>query len=155
MSLLASCRSWGPPRRMSSWSFADCASRSSASISSADRRFYQRLALSCIVSERDATYIAGIQYSSILLAYFGEHVSLVAQKSVHVPNESQVILVPRCLTYSLPPFFDQFEDSVLDTRRVHRWALGETTNELVEELLGADLEVKRVAAVLDADVEEL
>lgn len=38
---------------------------------------------------------------------------------------------------------------------MHWWALREATDELIEELLGADLEVKRVAAVLDADVEEL
>jgi hypothetical protein len=38
---------------------------------------------------------------------------------------------------------------------VHGRALGEAANELIEELLGADLEVEGVAAVLDADVEEL
>jgi hypothetical protein len=38
---------------------------------------------------------------------------------------------------------------------VYRWALGETADEFIEELLGADLEVEGVAAVLDADVEEL
>ena len=38
---------------------------------------------------------------------------------------------------------------------MHRWALRETADELVQELFGADLEVERVAAVLDADVEEL
>lgn len=38
---------------------------------------------------------------------------------------------------------------------MHRRALGETANELIEKLLGADLEVERVAAVLNADIEEL
>jgi hypothetical protein len=38
---------------------------------------------------------------------------------------------------------------------MHRGAFGEAADELVEELLGADLEVERVSAVLDADVEEL
>jgi len=32
---------------------------------------------------------------------------------------------------------------------------GESADQLVEELLGADLEVEGVAAILDADVEEL
>lgn len=74
---------------------------------------------------------------------------------MHVPDEAQVVLVPRCLAYRLPPFFNQLEDAILDARRVHGRALGEAADELVEELLGADLEVERVAAVLDADVEEL
>jgi hypothetical protein len=38
---------------------------------------------------------------------------------------------------------------------VQRRALGKAANEFVEKLFGADLEVERVAAVLDADVEEL
>lgn len=59
------------------------------------------------------------------------------------------------MTYCLAPFFNQFEDAVLDARGVHGRTLGEAANELVEELLGADLEVEGVAAVLDADVEEL
>lgn len=33
--------------------------------------------------------------------------------------------------------------------------LGESTNQLIQKLLGADLEVEGVPAVLDADVEEL
>jgi hypothetical protein len=38
---------------------------------------------------------------------------------------------------------------------MHRWALRETADKLVQELFGADLEVERVAAVLDTDIEEL
>ena len=38
---------------------------------------------------------------------------------------------------------------------MHRWALGEPSDKLVEKLLGGDLEVEWVAAVLNADVEEL
>jgi len=38
---------------------------------------------------------------------------------------------------------------------MHRRTLGEAADKLIEELFGADLEVERVAAVLDADVEEL
>ena len=74
---------------------------------------------------------------------------------MHVPDEAQVVLVPRCLAYGLAPFFNQLEDAVLDARRVHGRALGEAANELIEELLSADLEVEGVAAVLNADVEEL
>ena len=74
---------------------------------------------------------------------------------MHVSYEPKVVLVPRCLAYCLPPFFYQLEDLVLNTRRVHRGALGESADKLVEEFLGADLKVERVAAVLDADIEEL
>jgi hypothetical protein len=101
------------------------------------------------------TYVTGIQHCGVFLAYFGENVALVAQKPVHVPDEAQVVLVPRRLAYGLPPFFNQLEDAVLNARRMHRRAFGEAADELVEELLGADLEVERIAAVLDADVEEL
>jgi hypothetical protein len=38
---------------------------------------------------------------------------------------------------------------------MHRRALWKAADELIEELLGADLEMKSVPAVLDADVEEL
>ena len=38
---------------------------------------------------------------------------------------------------------------------MHRRALWESADELVEEFFRADLEVERIAAVLDADVQEL
>lgn len=38
---------------------------------------------------------------------------------------------------------------------MHRRPLGEAADELVEEFFGADLKVKRIAAVLNANVEEL
>jgi hypothetical protein len=63
--------------------------------------------------------------------------------------------VPRCQTYRLPPFFDQFEYAVLDARGMDWRSLWESPDELVEEFFGAYLEVERVAAVLDADIEEL
>jgi hypothetical protein len=71
---------------------------------------------------------------------------------VHIPYEPQVVLVPRRLTYRLPPFFYQLEDLILDTGRMHRWALREPADELIEEFFGANLEVERVTAVLNADV---
>jgi hypothetical protein len=55
----------------------------------------------------------------------------------------------------LPPFFYQLEDLVLDTGRMHRRALWESADELIEEFFGADLEVEWVAAVLGADVQKL
>lgn len=38
---------------------------------------------------------------------------------------------------------------------MYRRAFGEAAHQLIEEFLGADLEVKRISAVLNADVEEL
>jgi hypothetical protein len=35
---------------------------------------------------------------------------------------------------------------------MHRRTLGESADELVEKLLGADLQMERIAAVLDTDV---
>ena len=71
---------------------------------------------------------------------------------MHVPYEAQVILVPRCLAYRLAPFFDQLEDASLHARRMYGWALWESADELVEEFFGTDLEVERVAAVLNTDI---
>ncbi len=74
---------------------------------------------------------------------------------MHVPYETQIVLVPRCLTYSLPPFFYQFENLILHTRRMHRRAFGKSADELIEEFLCAYLQMEWVAAVLDAYVQEL
>lgn len=38
---------------------------------------------------------------------------------------------------------------------MHWWTLGEAADELIKELFSTDLEVERIAAILDADVEEL
>ena len=67
----------------------------------------------------------------------------------------QIILIPRRLTNSLPPLLNRLENAMLDPCGPHRRALGEPTDKLIEEFLGADLQVEGVAAVLDADVEEL
>jgi hypothetical protein len=74
---------------------------------------------------------------------------------VHVPYIAQVVLVPRGLAYGLPPFFDQFEDFALYPRCVHRRPLWKSPDKLVEKLFGAYLEVEGIAAVFDANVEEL
>jgi len=43
----------------------------------------------------------------------------------------------------------------LDACRSERWPLRESTDQLVQKLFCADLEMERVAAVLDTDVQEL
>lgn len=53
------------------------------------------------------------------------------------------------------PFVDELEDPCHGWRREGGGSLREPADELVEEVLGADLEVEGVAAVLDEDVEQL
>jgi hypothetical protein len=74
---------------------------------------------------------------------------------VHIPYETQVVLVPRSLAYGLPPLFYQFENLALYTRRVHRGPFREAADEFVEKFFSAYLKVECVAAILDANVEEL
>jgi hypothetical protein len=74
---------------------------------------------------------------------------------VHIPYEAQILLVPRRLTYCLPPFFYKLEDAALYTRRMHWRAFGETADKLIEKFLCADLEMERISAILNADIEEL
>lgn len=74
---------------------------------------------------------------------------------MHIPYKPQILLVTRRLTYRLPPFFYQLEDSVLYARRVYWRAFGEATDKLVEKLFRADLKVKGVSAVLNANIKEL
>lgn len=50
---------------------------------------------------------------------------------------------------------NELEDLGHGRRGKRRRAFGEASHELVEEVLGADLEVEGKAAVLDEDVEEL
>lgn len=68
---------------------------------------------------------------------------------------AQILLVPRRLAYSLPPFFNRLQDPVLHPGGPHWRSFWKTTNQLIEKLLCTDLEVERITAVLDADVEEL
>jgi len=105
----------------------------------------------------ESTYIARVQHSSIFPANLGKHVALVAQQPVHIPYEAKILLVPRSLTYCLPPFFYQLEDSGQRTwpSTSYRRSFGEAADEFVQELLGANLEVEGVPAVLNANVEEL
>ena len=74
---------------------------------------------------------------------------------MHIPYESQILLVSRRLTYRLPPFFDGLQDLQLNSRRSDRRSLGKSAYKLVQELFSADLEVKWVATILDTNIEEL
>lgn len=102
-----------------------------------------------------ATYIAWVENSGILPPDFWKRVSLVTQQPVHIPDESQVLLVSACLANSFSPFFNRFKDLLLDSRGTDGGALGEAAHKLVKELLGADLEMERVAAVLHTDIEQI
>ena len=74
---------------------------------------------------------------------------------MHVPNEAKVLFVPRCLTYRLSPLFDSLEYSVLDPRRAYRRPLGKTPDQFIEEFFGADLQMERVSAIFDANIQKL
>lgn len=98
------------------------------------------------------THITRIEHGSILSLDFWEHVALVAQQSVHVPDEPKILLVLGSLTDGRAPFFNQFQYPVLHSSRPDWWPLGESPYKLIQELLCANLEVERVAAVFDADI---
>lgn len=101
-----------------------------------------------------ATHVTGIQHGSIFPPHFREHVTLVAEQPVHVPDEAQIISVPARLANRHAPFLNELKDLVLDAGRPNWRTLRESPHQLVEELLCADLQVEGVAAVLDADIEQ-
>lgn len=101
-----------------------------------------------------ATHVTGIQHGCIFPPHFGEHVALVAEQPVHVPDEAQIISIPARLANRHAPFFNQLKDPVLDAGRPNWRALRESPHQLVEEFLCADLQVEGVAAVFDADIEQ-
>lgn len=101
------------------------------------------------------TYITGVEDSGILPANLGKHVAFVKQESMHVSDETEIFLVPRCLANGLAPFFNSLQDLCLNPAGTDRRALWEAADEFVEKFLCADLQVKRIAAILDADVEEI
>lgn len=102
-----------------------------------------------------ATYITWVEDSGIFPANLGEGITLVAEKTVHVPDEAQVLFVAAGIANGYPPFLNCLENLGLDPRGPDGRALGEPADELIEELLCADLEVEGVATVLDADVEQV
>ena len=85
----------------------------------------------------------------------GEHIAFVEQETVHVPDMSQILLVPRRLADRLTPFLNRLENAMLDPRSPDRWPFGEPPYQLIQELFGADLEMKWVSAILDTDIEQL
>lgn len=89
------------------------------------------------------------------MADLREHVALVEQETVHVPDKPQILLIPRSLADSLSPLLDRLQDPVLHPRGSHRRPLREPSHQLIQEFLRADLKLEGVAAILDADVEEL
>lgn len=101
------------------------------------------------------THITRVQDGCIIFPNFRKSIALVTQQPMHVPNEAQVLLVPARLADGAAPFFYSLEYFHLHPAEADRRALGEATDELVEELLGADLQLEGVAAVLDADVEQV
>ena len=68
---------------------------------------------------------------------------------------TQILLISRRLADRLPPLFNRLENAMLHPRRPHRWPLGKPSYQLIEKLLGADLEVEGVSAVLDTNIEQL
>lgn len=74
---------------------------------------------------------------------------------MHIPDEAQVLFVPRRLTYRHPPFFDRFKNSYLHARGPYWGSLGEAADQFIEEFFGADLEMERVSAILDAYIQQL
>ena len=74
---------------------------------------------------------------------------------MHIPDETQVLLVSARLAYGAPPFFNGFQNLRLDFRISNRGSFGKTPNKLVQELLGTDLKMKRVSAILDTYIKEV
>lgn len=73
---------------------------------------------------------------------------------MHIPDEAQVLLVTACFADGAPPFFYSFKNLHLHPAVSNRRAFWEATNKLIEEFLGADLQVEGIATVLDADVKQ-
>lgn len=84
-----------------------------------------------------------------------ESITLKAQKPVHVADMNQVLLVARVAAQGFVPLLDHLEDLALDRGRDRQGPFGELADKFVQEFFGCDLEVERVATVLDTVVEEL
>lgn len=74
---------------------------------------------------------------------------------MHVSDEAQILLVPRSLTYGHPPFFNLLQYSHLYAGRSYGRSLGKASHKLVEKLLGTDLKMKCISAILDAYIQKL
>lgn len=74
---------------------------------------------------------------------------------MHIPNETQVFLVPARLADGAAPFFYSLEYFHLNPAEADWRTLWEAADKLVEKLLSTNLQLKWVATVLDADIEQI
>jgi hypothetical protein len=74
---------------------------------------------------------------------------------MHVPDESKIFFVSRRHANRGPPLFYKLQYLHLRPRGMYRRPLGKSTNQLIEEFLGADLKVKRITAVLNTNIQQL
>jgi hypothetical protein len=81
--------------------------------------------------------------------------AFIAKKPMHVPDVDEILLVFAGCADGEFPFVDKLKDPSHGRRRIYRRLLREPPHELVEKVFCSNLEVKRVAAVLDEDIEEL
>lgn len=75
--------------------------------------------------------------------------TFVAQQPVHVPDVYQVLLVLRMDAQRHFPLVHEFENLGHGRRRKGRGSLWEPAHEFVQKVFGADLEMERVATILD------
>jgi hypothetical protein len=73
---------------------------------------------------------------------------------MHVTYKAEILLVPGSLTYCSPPFFNGLQNLHLHSCRSNRGPFGESSNKLIKELFSTDLEMERVSAIFDANIEE-
>ena len=73
---------------------------------------------------------------------------------MHVADVAKVVFPARLDANTFLPGVHEVEDLLHDRARERGWALGKAADELVEELLGRDLEVERVPARLDEGLEQ-
>ena len=74
---------------------------------------------------------------------------------MHIPNETKVLFVPRSLAYRLSPLLDCLEYSVLNPGGAYGGPLRKAPDQLIEEFFGADLQMKGVPAIFDANIQQL
>jgi hypothetical protein len=101
------------------------------------------------------TYITWIKHCSILSSDFREHIALVTQQSMHISDESKVLLVSRCLTYRTPPFLYSLQNLMLYASRTDGWTFWKPSHKFIEKFLCTYLEVKGVSAIFNTYIEEI
>lgn len=73
---------------------------------------------------------------------------------MHIPYISQVFLPSRFCADRLFPGVDEFEDTRHDGSGERRWPFGKSTDEFIEELFCAYLQMKWISTRLNKGVEE-